>query len=162
MTTRARLSHVLRIVCAAGAAGAAIGAAATAAVAHAGTSAPSGAMRPGSAGHPDATATEAAPIEDSGTLDPAAIWRDAGFQRSLVGGFGISSEVEPRVTPDDLALLELVRQLLPEEMAAAEALLRESVRPDASRRSAWTRRSPTSARRWRSFPHSGARTGTSA
>ena len=64
--------------------------------------------------------------------DLSAIWDDPGFRRSFIGGYGINPEVEPRVTPDDLALLELVRQLMPDELPAAERLLRESVRPDAS------------------------------
>ena len=64
--------------------------------------------------------------------DLAVVWNDPGFQRSFVGGYGINAEVEPRVTQDDLALLELVRQLMGEDLPAAETLLRESVRPDGS------------------------------
>jgi tetratricopeptide (TPR) repeat protein len=64
--------------------------------------------------------------------DLRAIWDDPGFRRSFVGGYGISAEVEPRVSPDDIALLELVRQLMPDDLPAAEALLRDSVRADGS------------------------------
>jgi tetratricopeptide (TPR) repeat protein len=64
--------------------------------------------------------------------DLEVIWDDPGFRRSVVGGYGISPDVEPRITPDDIALLELVRQLMPDELKAAEALLRESVREDGS------------------------------
>ena len=40
------------------------------------------------------------------------VWNDPGFRRSFVGGYGISPDVEPRISQDDLALLELVRQLI--------------------------------------------------
>ncbi len=63
--------------------------------------------------------------------DLSTVWDDPAFRKSIVGGFGISPDVEPRITGDDLALLELVRQLMPDEMPAAEALLRDSAAPDA-------------------------------
>lgn len=64
--------------------------------------------------------------------DIAAIWNDPGFQRAFVGGYGIHPDVEPRVSVDDMALLELVRQLMPDELVAAERLLADSVRSDTS------------------------------
>ena len=75
-----------------------------------------------------------APLPSSVVSPPdlEVIWDDPGFRRSFVGGYGISPDVEPRVTPDDIALLELVRQLMPDELKAAEALLRDSVRDDGS------------------------------
>lgn len=78
------------------------------------------------------TITTPVPSVEVSKPDLAPIWNDAGFQRSIVGGFGINADVEPRVTQDDMALLELVRQLLPDELGAAETLLRESIRPDSS------------------------------
>jgi tetratricopeptide (TPR) repeat protein len=59
------------------------------------------------------------------------VWNDPGFRRSFVGGYGISPDVEPRISQDDLALLELVRQLMPDDLASAEALLRDTIRPEA-------------------------------
>ncbi|MCX5640072.1 MAG: tetratricopeptide repeat protein [Planctomycetota bacterium] len=64
--------------------------------------------------------------------DLAVIWNDPGFQKSFIGGYGVSADIEPRIAQDDMALLELVRQLMAEELPAAESLLRESVRPDVS------------------------------
>ncbi len=64
--------------------------------------------------------------------DLELIWQDPGFRKSFIGGYGISPEVEPRISNDDLALLELVRQLMPEELPAAENLLRDSATPEAS------------------------------
>ena len=73
-----------------------------------------------------------APSMQVAAPDLSAIWDDPSFQRSFVGGYGISPDVEPRVTPDDLALLELVRQLMPDDRAAAEALLKGSIGQDSS------------------------------
>jgi len=64
--------------------------------------------------------------------DLSAIWNDPEFQRAFVGGYGIHPDIEPRVTQDDMALLELVRQLMPDELPAAERLLAESIRGDSS------------------------------
>ncbi len=64
--------------------------------------------------------------------DLASIWNDPGFQKSFIGGYGISPDVEPRISPDDIALLELIRQLMADELPAAEALLKDSIRPDCS------------------------------
>ncbi len=64
--------------------------------------------------------------------DLAAMWSDPGFQKSFIGGYGINADVEPRISQDDMALLELVRQLMADSLPAAEALLRDSVRPESS------------------------------
>ena len=73
-----------------------------------------------------------APSMQVGAADLRAVWDDPSFQKSFVAGYGVNPEVEPRISTDDMALLELVRQLMPEELKAAEALLRESVRNDSS------------------------------
>ena len=73
-----------------------------------------------------------APSMQVGTPDLRAVWDDPTFQRSFVAGYGVNPEVEPRISQDDMALLELVRQLMPDELAAAEALLRGSIGDDAS------------------------------
>lgn len=64
--------------------------------------------------------------------DLSIIWNDPGFQKSFIGGYGINPDIEPRVSQDDMALLELVRQLMADELPAAEALLKDSVKPDSS------------------------------
>jgi tetratricopeptide (TPR) repeat protein len=64
--------------------------------------------------------------------DLAVIWNDPGFQKSFIGGYGVSADIEPRIAQDDMALLELVRQLMADELPAAETLLKESVRPEVS------------------------------
>jgi tetratricopeptide (TPR) repeat protein len=73
-----------------------------------------------------------APSMQVGSADLRAVWEDPVFQKSFVAGFGVNPEVEPRISQDDMALLELVRQLMPDELPAAEALLRGSIQEDSS------------------------------
>ena len=89
--------------------------------------------------------------------DLAVIWNDPGFQKSFIGGYGVSADIEPRIAQDDMALLELVRQLMAEELPAAETLLKESVRPEvsASSRSA----APPAGRRPPGYRRARARAG---
>ena len=72
------------------------------------------------------------PSTQVGSADLDAVWNDPSFQKSFVAGYGVNPEVEPRISTDDMALLELVRQLMPDELPAAEALLRDSIKPDTS------------------------------
>ena len=74
-----------------------------------------------------------APSMQVGAADLRAIWSDPTFQKSFVAGYGVNPEVEPRISTDDMALLELVRQLMPDELPAAEALLRGSIKDDTRR-----------------------------
>lgn len=61
-----------------------------------------------------------------------AIWRDATFQRQFVGGYGINAEIEPRVTKDEIAVLEKVRPLMSEDRKQAEATLKDAITPESS------------------------------
>ncbi len=72
------------------------------------------------------------PSTQVGSADLRAIWDDPTFQKSFVAGYGVNPEVEPRISNDDMALLELVRQLMPDELRGAEALLQGSIRTDTS------------------------------
>ena len=81
----------------------------------------------------------AAPVGDSSTPslaiappDLSDIWNDPSFVKGFLGGYGISPDVEPRISQDDMAIMELVRQLMPINVPATEALLRDSVRPESS------------------------------
>ena len=80
-----------------------------------------------------------APVGDSSTPslaiappDLSDIWNDPSFVKGFLGGYGISPDVEPRISQDDMAIMELVRQLMPINVPATEALLRDSVRPESS------------------------------
>lgn len=64
--------------------------------------------------------------------DLAAIWNDPTFQKQFVGAYGINADVEPRLTVEEVKLLEKVRPLMAEDLAKAEALLVKSIKPDSS------------------------------
>jgi tetratricopeptide (TPR) repeat protein len=62
----------------------------------------------------------------------AAIWNDPVFQKQFVGGYGINSEIEPRVTPAEVKILETVRPLMASDLKKAAETLRASMKPDCS------------------------------
>ena len=67
--------------------------------------------------------------------DIAAIWNDPTFQKQVVAGFGVLAEVEPRVTPEEVQVLEKVRPLMAESPARAEEALQKLIKglkPDYS------------------------------
>jgi len=61
-----------------------------------------------------------------------SIWQDAAFQRSFVGGYGINAEIEPRVTKDEVAVLEKVRPMMAEALAKAEEVLKKHITAESS------------------------------
>lgn len=61
-----------------------------------------------------------------------AIWRDPVFQKQFVGTYGINAEIEPRVTPEEVKILEKVRPLMASDLKKAEEQLRGSMKPDCS------------------------------
>jgi tetratricopeptide (TPR) repeat protein len=64
--------------------------------------------------------------------DIAAIWKDPRFQKQFVGSYGINADVEPRVTPDEVKILEKIRPLMAEKLPEAEAALIKAMKPDCS------------------------------
>lgn len=64
--------------------------------------------------------------------DLARIWSDPVFQRQFVGGYGIDADVEPRVAPEEVALLEKVRPFMASDLAKAEAVLLKEMKPEGS------------------------------
>jgi len=78
-------------------------------------------------------AARPAPARSSATdPDIDAMWRDPVFQKQFVGGYGINSDIEPRITPDEVAILESVRPLMADDLPGAEAALKEQMKPDCS------------------------------
>jgi tetratricopeptide (TPR) repeat protein len=73
-----------------------------------------------------------APSTDVAQADLRAIWDDPTFQKQFVGGYGINAEIEPRVTKEEVAILEKVRPLVAENRALAETALRKAMKPDCS------------------------------
>jgi tetratricopeptide (TPR) repeat protein len=61
-----------------------------------------------------------------------AIWNDPVFQKQFIGGYGINSDIEPRVTPDEVAVLEKVRPLMAQDLPKAEETLKKQIKPDCS------------------------------
>ena len=74
------------------------------------------------------TATNAA----SPSAAIAALWKDPVFQKQFVGSYGISAELEPRVTPEEVALLERLRPLMGTNLRAAAKLLESEIKPNSS------------------------------
>jgi tetratricopeptide (TPR) repeat protein len=62
----------------------------------------------------------------------SSIWNDPVFKKQFVASYGINSEVEPRVTPEEIALLEKIRPVMAEDLKKAEGLLRRQVTPESS------------------------------
>jgi tetratricopeptide (TPR) repeat protein len=62
----------------------------------------------------------------------ADIWNDPIFQRQFIAGYGFDAEVEPRVTPDEVEVLEKVRPLMADDLPKAEATLKKNMKADCS------------------------------
>jgi tetratricopeptide (TPR) repeat protein len=66
--------------------------------------------------------------------DIAAMWNDPSFQKAFVGSYGINAEIEPRVTPEEVKILEKLRPLMADdkEQPKAEASLKKQIKPTSS------------------------------
>src|SRR5882672_12454272 len=62
----------------------------------------------------------------------AALWKDPSFQKSFVAGYGVNAEVEPRVTAKEIKVLEQVRPMMADDLAGAEAALKDEIEDDSS------------------------------
>ncbi len=60
------------------------------------------------------------------------LWHDPTFQKQFVGGYGINAEIEPRVTPEEVQVLEKVRPLMADNMPKAKAILEKQVKGECS------------------------------
>jgi tetratricopeptide (TPR) repeat protein len=65
--------------------------------------------------------------------DVDSIWNDPSFRKSFIAGYGVNAEIEPRVTPDEVKILEEVRPFMAGgDLAKAEAVLKKKMQPDCS------------------------------
>ncbi|MHB1156167.1 MAG: tetratricopeptide repeat protein [Phycisphaerales bacterium] len=64
--------------------------------------------------------------------DIAAVWNDPVFKKQFIGSYGINAEIEPRVTPDEVKILEKVRPLMADDLPKAETTLQKLMKPDCS------------------------------
>ena len=63
----------------------------------------------------------------------AAIWADPEFKKQFVAGYGVNAEIEPRLAPEDIAILEKLQPLMADAPRAEEAL-KKVLKPDSSAR----------------------------
>ena len=79
------------------------------------------------------SASTTAPSQPSQSSQPELdIWNDPVFQKQFIAGYGINSEIEPRVAPEEVTILEKVRPLMAEDMPKAENFLKKHLKPDCS------------------------------
>ncbi len=71
-------------------------------------------------------------LADVPSNDVAAIWNDETFQKQFIAGYGFNAEIEPRVTPEEVAILEKIRPLMADDLPKAETTLRKQMKPDCS------------------------------
>jgi tetratricopeptide (TPR) repeat protein len=64
--------------------------------------------------------------------DVRAIWNSDEFKKAFIGSYGIDSDVEPPIGPDDRLLLQKVQPLLESDPARAEQMLLEARTPESS------------------------------
>src|SRR5262249_52312785 len=50
----------------------------------------------------------------------------------FVAGYGVNADVEPHVTQQEVAVLEKIRPLMVENLAKAEAMVKDRLKPDSS------------------------------
>jgi tetratricopeptide (TPR) repeat protein len=68
----------------------------------------------------------------AGDADLEAMWKDPTFKRQFVGSYGVNAEVEPRVKPEDVAILEKITPLMGTDLPKAESELKKAMKPDCS------------------------------
>src|SRR6185503_7068684 len=78
-----------------------------------------------------------AAISGAAELDPdiAAIWNDPVFQKQFIAGYGFNAELEPRVTAEEVKILEKIRPLMAaggDDLIKAETTLQKAIKPDSS------------------------------
>jgi len=62
----------------------------------------------------------------------ADIWNDPVFKKQFIAGYGINSEIEPRVTPDEVTILDKIRPLMVNDLSRAEVMLKKQMKPECS------------------------------
>ena len=83
--------------------------------------------------------------------DITEIWNNPVFKRQFVAGYGVSSDVEPRVSPDEVKVLEKIRPLMANDLAEAEETLKSRDEGRFARRRSTSRSAASSSSRTR-FP----------
>ncbi len=86
--------------------------------------------------HTDIIAVDVKAKQDASTTKTNAIeleiWNDPVFKKQFIASYGINSEIEPRIEPDELATLEKIRPLIAEDLPKAEETLKKKMKPECS------------------------------
>ena len=61
-----------------------------------------------------------------------AIWKDPTFKKQFIAGYGINAEIEPRVSVEEIKVLEKVRPLMADDLPKADSTLRKELKTDSS------------------------------
>jgi tetratricopeptide (TPR) repeat protein len=77
--------------------------------------------------HVHAAATDRDPAHDL-----TGLWKDPEFKKQFLGTYGIHSEVEPRVSPEERDQLEKIYNLLSGDLAAATRQVTAMAKPDCN------------------------------
>jgi tetratricopeptide (TPR) repeat protein len=77
-------------------------------------------------------AASSAALPRTGPDELADLWNDPVFKKQFVGSYGINAEIEPRVTPDDVELLEKIQPLMATNLPKAESVLKKGMDPECS------------------------------
>lgn len=67
-----------------------------------------------------------------GQTELDSIWNDPVFKRQFIAGYGINADIEPRIAPEEVALLEKIRPLMVDDLPKAERTLEKQIKPDGS------------------------------
>lgn len=74
----------------------------------------------------------ASPAQSNSSESEVSIWNDPVFRKQFIASYGINSDIEPRVTPEEVAILEKIRPLMAEDLKKAETLLQKQIKPECS------------------------------
>ncbi len=71
-------------------------------------------------------------VDSASQTEIDAIWNDPVFKRQFIAAYGINSEIEPRVTPEEVEILEEIRPLMASDLPKAEDQLKSEIESDCS------------------------------
>jgi tetratricopeptide (TPR) repeat protein len=89
----------------------------------------------GAAARTSAQAPSPAPVSSQASewsQSALAIWNDPVFQRQFIAGYGVDSEIAPRITVEEVPILEKIRPLMAQDLPKAEEALKKQIKPKCS------------------------------
>jgi tetratricopeptide (TPR) repeat protein len=64
--------------------------------------------------------------------DLKALWNDPTFKKQFVAGYGVNADIEPRVSPEEVKILEKIQPLMADDLPKARATLVKQMKTDCS------------------------------